>query len=257
METFTPNRSITLSKARAGNTRSNGSAYSNGGITTHAVVLDGSHGLPHDIVLVQYREQRRESGLYSVEHPRIDVVRADDGGPHAGRGVGELDPQRLVEADRGVLRRGVVGLAGDPDQAGSRGDSDHVTPVLGDHCGEKGLRGPKTGQRIHPEGALHLVGRQLDQRPAADDSGVVDQNVHGSHPGQEVIGRSRDRFGIPDVDRRRQGVGTQGLEVAADLSKSLLGEVPQNRTSSAAGNGECQESAEAAGTPGDENGRSG
>src|SRR5207249_2932647 len=82
-----------------------------------------------------------------------------------------------VDADGGMLARAVVDEARRPDQAGRRCDRHDVPRPALEHRRKKGARRPEERQRVDVERAEDVVVARLEQRPAGDDAGVVDEDV--------------------------------------------------------------------------------
>ncbi len=68
-----------------------------------------------------------------------------------------------------------------------------------DHLRQQRLRDPEEAQRVDREGGLDLGVGKLQERAAADDAGVVDQDVHGARRGRRLRGDAVDVFAFRHV----------------------------------------------------------
>ena len=130
------------------------------------------------MLLVQDGQKKRKAGFHALEHPGIRIVGANDGGPNAGGFLFELDAKRLVEADGGPLRRAIVRESRNAEEAPCRGNRNHVsTPAL-DHAWQERFRHPEQGQRVHVEALFDLLVRDFEERLAANDASIINEDVH-------------------------------------------------------------------------------
>jgi hypothetical protein len=177
-------------------------------------VLDGVQDALRDVGFLEDGEQKREARLHAREHAGVDVEGPHHGGLDPGGAALQLQAQRLVEAHGGELAGRVVGLARGADEARRRGHGDDVPAVARDHGGQKGLGRPEQRQGVDPEGALDELVRELQQRLAADDPGVVHEDVHRALGGQDLGGGGGDPLTVADVAgerAHRAGATDRGL----------------------------------------------
>ena len=143
-----------------------------------AVALDRLQDAVGRVLRIEDGQEPLEAGLHAREHPRGDVERADDRRPDAAPEPLQLEAERLVEADRRVLARAVVDQTRRADDAGGGGNGHDVAAVPPHHLGEEGARRPEERERVHLEGAEHVVVRRLEERLPGHHAGVVDEHVH-------------------------------------------------------------------------------
>ena len=120
-------------------------------------------------------------------------------------GVGEDPVRRAFEGDdvgqpdEAGLGRGVVRLQVLAEHARRRRDEDEAAVALCLHHPERRLRQVETAVEVHPQHAAPIVGRQLVERDAVEDSRIADHRVQPSEP---IDGGADDRLAaLGTVDR--------------------------------------------------------
>ncbi len=110
-----------------------------------------------------------------VEHRRPDAVGADAADPDvADLGAPQVGLGAQAEPHHGVLGAGVHGLAGDGDQAGERGDVDHVPAAVVAHLPDRRDGAVHDATHVDVEHQLALLGGVGPRGAGEQHAGVVD-----------------------------------------------------------------------------------
>src|SRR5579862_553891 len=191
-------------------------------------------------------QEERDAGPDTTEHPGVDVIGAHHRGHHLWRAAVELDAQGLVEADRGVLRRRVVGLASHAHETGRRRHGHDVTVTGFHHRREERLGHPEQREHVDVEGAPdHVVGDVQKTLPA-HDAGVVDEDLDVADLLAHLVRGPVDRGRVANVARVAVGLATtQPLELGDGRPELLLVSVPDDGDGAPAGHLEGQRAADA------------
>ncbi|GMF13300.1 unnamed protein product [Phytophthora lilii] len=141
--------------------------------------LVAPHGLDHLVGGVAWTQPRCEHGhLHAFEHARLDEGRTDHREVDAVLAQrAQLLPQMAHEPVRRELGGAVVHHVGEAEERPGAADAHDVPSVALDHVGQEGAHGPEVRERVDGERALDGRVRRREQRLAAHDAGVVDEDV--------------------------------------------------------------------------------
>ena len=128
-----------------------------------------------------------------------------------------------------------------------------MTAPAGLHLRQEGLGRPEERQGVDGEGLLYALVRDLEQRPAADDAGVVDEQVDVAGRGPHLCRARVDLLPVADVagEGPRAG-GTKLFRLRRGLPGALGVQVPDRHGRPERGAAEHEQASDARRAPGDE-----
>ena len=167
----------------------------------------------------------------------------------------EVRAQGLGQTDDGELAGVVDAEAAHADQAAyGRGVDDMGFAAMAHELRQERGDAVDDAAKIDPEHPIPVAKRHLVQRARHIDAGIVEQQVHGPVPGDDVISRRGERAAIGDIEQHRRRLDMAGSKRRGSPIESLLLDVGDDD----AGPGETEDvgyaEADAAGPASDEGG---
>lgn len=216
------------------------------------VLFDGGDDFGDDVAGFEDGEQPAEAGFDAFKHAGVDVVGADDGCFDAGGAVAQFHSEGFVEADGGEFTGAVVGEFFRSDESGGGGDGDDVAFATFEHVGEEGFGGPEEGEGVDAEGLDNLFIGEVEEVVAADDAGVVDEDVDASDFVFDLLGGGVDGFAVGDITGEAEdGASGFDLDVADGFVEEFGVDIAEDHGGAEAGHGEGEVASEAVGGAGD------
>src|SRR5689334_24708303 len=154
-----------------------------------------------DVFRAQHVATLGETG-FRVRVDRIPDVRVhrpgrQQGGAHPG--LGQLDPENLVQPAQAILARRVRTGAGVRDVIGHGADRDDVPAPTTHHRRDQSARQQEGSREVDREGALKLFGLDLLERLDEKLTRVVDEDIGDAERIQDASSGPSDGLGVGHV----------------------------------------------------------
>jgi len=137
--------------------------------------------------------------------------------PLVGKGLG-----KLADAALGCSISGHVDATLEGEQ---RGDVDDLSGALGEHLAAGILAEPEDAVQVHVDNGLPVLGGVLSGRSAADDAGVVDEDVDGAEVGDGLVHEPVADLELAHIAGERNRAAAEAGNVVGNLLRRGTGAV--------------------------------